>query len=195
MQFEYTTQVWDSLVAKNNKILEDVQKFGCKLAAHHWNFGYQIKDLFDFQSLEQCRLHLKFGLMYKILHNLSQHSNISERLFRLKHFLFIRTRPIICSYKCYKFSFFPHMISVWNSLSNECVSTTSYPSFTRQLIAIACPVVLTDNDELEFICFIMLFLGAHTRIVHALLILCINSMKYYKKRKKNDYLPCQAPGR
>ena len=36
---------------KNKKALEDVQKFGCRLAAHLWDLGYQ--ELLDLQSLEQ----------------------------------------------------------------------------------------------------------------------------------------------
>jgi len=35
---DYTCQIWDP---KDKKILEDVQKFACKLASHQWDSSYQ----------------------------------------------------------------------------------------------------------------------------------------------------------
>lgn len=49
-------------------MLEDVQKFGYKLAAHQWDASYQeLLQLFELQPLEQRRLHLKLRLMFKII--------------------------------------------------------------------------------------------------------------------------------
>jgi hypothetical protein len=60
-------------------MLEDVQKFGCKLAAHQWDSGYQeLLDLFELPSFEDRRLHLKLGLMLKIIHHLCYFPNIPE---------------------------------------------------------------------------------------------------------------------
>ena len=62
---EYACPVWDPHLVKDRKFLENVQKFGCKLAAHQWDSGYQdLLDLFELPSLEQQRLHLKLGLKF-----------------------------------------------------------------------------------------------------------------------------------
>ena len=45
---EYGCQVWDPHLAKDKKTLEDVQKFGLRLASHRWDASYnELLDLFD----------------------------------------------------------------------------------------------------------------------------------------------------
>ena len=134
---EYAYPVWDPHLVKDKKTLEDVQKFGCRLAAHQWNSGYQeLLDLFELQSLEQRRLHLKLGLMFKIIHRLcyfpsipARRSNISN--LRASHSF--QLDPPFARTNAYKFSFFPHTMAVWNSLNNDCVTSASYSTFMKQL--------------------------------------------------------------
>ena len=55
----------------DKKMLENVQKFGCRVAAHQWDTSYQeLLKLFELQPLKQCRLHVKLGLIFKIIHKL-----------------------------------------------------------------------------------------------------------------------------
>ena len=59
----------DVHLVKDRKMLENVRKFGCKVAAHQWDASYEeLLELFELQPLEQRRLHLKLGLMFKIIH-------------------------------------------------------------------------------------------------------------------------------
>ena len=68
---EYACQVWDLHLIKDKKMLEDVQRFGCRLAAHQWDSSYQdLLQLFELPTLEERRLHLKLGLIFKIIHGL-----------------------------------------------------------------------------------------------------------------------------
>ena len=68
---DYACQVWDPHLEKDKRKLESVQKFGCRLAAHRWDASYQeLLDLFDLQPSEKRRLHLKLGLLFKIVHRL-----------------------------------------------------------------------------------------------------------------------------
>ena len=63
--------IWDPHLAKDKKKLEGVQKFACRLASHQWDASYQeLLQLCEIPSLEERRLHLKHGLMFKIIHNL-----------------------------------------------------------------------------------------------------------------------------
>ena len=134
---EYACQVWDPHLAKDKKMLEDVQKFGCKLAAHQWDSSYQdLLELFELQSLEQRRLHLKLGLMFKIIHSLCYFPSIPAFRstfpgLRVSHPF--QLDPPFAHTNSYKFSFFPHTMTVWNSLRSECVTSSSYRSFMKQL--------------------------------------------------------------
>ena len=137
---EYACPVWDPHLIKDKKLLEDVQKFGCKLAAHQWDSGYQeLLDLFELPSLEQQRLHLKLGLMFKIIHRLCYFPDVPEFRtnipdLRSRHPL--QLEPPFAHSNAYKFSFFPHTSAAWNSLSNECVTSPTYKTFMKQLSSI-----------------------------------------------------------
>ena len=134
---EYACQVWDPHLVKDKKALEDVQKFGCRLAAHQWDSGYQeLLDLFELQSLEQCRLDFKLGLMFRIIHRLCYFPGIPDfrqNLSNLRVSHPLQLDPPLARTNAYKFSYFPHTMSAWNSLSNNCVTSTSYISFMKQL--------------------------------------------------------------
>ena len=118
-------------------MLENVEKFGCRLAAHHWDASYQeLLELFELQPLEQRRLHLKLGLMFKIIHKLCYFPNVPPIRDDLPSLRGVRSLPLdppFAHTNAYKYSFFPHTMSAWNSLTNECVTSTSYSSFMRQL--------------------------------------------------------------
>ena len=134
---EYACQVWDPHLVKDKKALEDVQKFGCRLAAYQWDLGYQeLLNLFELQSLEQRRLDLKLGLMFKIIHRLCYFPDIPDfrqNLSNLRVSHPLQLDPPFARTNAYKFSYFPHTMSAWNSLNNNCVTCTSYTSFMKQL--------------------------------------------------------------
>ena len=53
---------------KTRKKLEDVQKFACRLASQQRDCTYQdLLQLYELPSLEERTLHLKLGLMFKII--------------------------------------------------------------------------------------------------------------------------------
>ena len=66
---EYACVVWDPYTHKNIKSLEQVQAFACKLASRRWDAGYEeLLELLNIPSLQERRIHLKLGLLYKIIH-------------------------------------------------------------------------------------------------------------------------------
>ena len=73
---EYGCQVWDPHLAKDKKALEDVQKFGLRLAFHRWDASYNELLVFDLPSHEDRRLHLKLGLLFKIVHGLCYYPDV-----------------------------------------------------------------------------------------------------------------------
>ena len=68
---EYASEVWDPFTNKNQKKLEDIQKFACKIATARWDTGYQeLLELTGIPSLATRRLHLKLSTLYKIVYAL-----------------------------------------------------------------------------------------------------------------------------
>ena len=68
---EYASQVWDPHLSKDRSTLEKVQKFACKLATSKWNSRYEeLLSLMDIKPLQNRRLELKLGLMFKLVNNL-----------------------------------------------------------------------------------------------------------------------------
>ena len=65
---EYANQVWDPYLVKDCKLLEDVQKFACKVCLKSWNTTYdEILDTLNIPKLEQRRKVLKLCFMHKLL--------------------------------------------------------------------------------------------------------------------------------
>ena len=77
---DHACQVWDLHLIRDKAKLKIVQKFACRLAAHKWDASYL--ELLDLPTLEECRLDLKLGLLFKILHGLCYFSE-SESLTTL----------------------------------------------------------------------------------------------------------------
>ena len=135
---EYACQVWDPHLARDKGALEKVQKFACKLATSKWDSSYEeLLRLVDVQPLQDRRLELKLGILFKLVHNLcffpegswSYHPNC--RNSRNSHSLQL-SRPLAHT-NSYMYSFFPHTVSNWNMLDNKTVTCTSYKSFISNL--------------------------------------------------------------
>ena len=134
---EYACQIWDPHLIKDKKSLEGVQKFGLKLAAHQWDCSYEdLLELFQLPTLEERRLQLKLGLLFKIIHNLCHFPNApklrgSHPNLRLSHPLQLK-QPLAHS-NAYHYSFFPHTMSAWNSLENPFIAANNYAAFMKHL--------------------------------------------------------------
>ena len=68
---EYACQVWDPHLSKDKNALEKVQKFACKLATSKWDSSYnELLSLLYLKPLQERRVELKLGLMFKLVHKL-----------------------------------------------------------------------------------------------------------------------------
>ena len=66
---EYACTVWDPHLAKEITLLENVQKFACKICCKSWLMDYDCMLAYlDIPSLQQRRLQLKANLMYQFVH-------------------------------------------------------------------------------------------------------------------------------
>ena len=133
---EYANQVWDPHLAKDCKMLEDVQKFACKVCLKTWNTTYdEMLDTLNFQKLEQRRKALKLCLMYKLVETnapvpvpLTTRPCLHDT--RRTH---SKQLSSLSGHTAQFFnSFFPNTINLWNKLSIEEVSSP-YPTFKRNV--------------------------------------------------------------
>ena len=69
---EYACTVWDPYITKDIMLLENVQKFACKVICKSWSMDYNsMLAYLDIPSLKQRRLHLKTIMMFKFVHRSS----------------------------------------------------------------------------------------------------------------------------
>ncbi len=136
-RLEYACQIWDPHLVTDKKNLEDVQKFGLRLAAHQWDCSYQdLLEAFELPLLEERRLELKLGLLFKIVHNLCYFPSVPELRvgcpsLRTSHPLQLKL-PLAHT-NAYHYSFFPHTMSAWNSLVNPHINSNNYGAFMKHL--------------------------------------------------------------
>ena len=129
---EYAAPVWDPHHKGLIDSLESVQKFGLKVVTGAWDSDYvTLLSSCNISSLQSRRRQLKMLFLYKIIHGETffpnppiQARNIARYLRSNSQHHFVR--PPSHSNAHY-FSFFPHSITLWNSLPNSvlCLSTTS----------------------------------------------------------------------
>ena len=94
------------------------------------------QQLFQVSTLEEQRIELKLGLLFKIVHNLCHFPNPPELRgchsnLRYPHALQLKL-PLVNT-SAYHYSFFPHTMSAWNSLDNPCIASTNYKAFMKHL--------------------------------------------------------------
>ena len=131
--FEYGAQVWHPHLIKDKNELESVQKFGLRICSRKWTASYQkLLDIFQLPSLEKPRLFLSLSTFFKIIHNLIY--------FLPNYCAFPLSSSFRCNHphqysipfthtNCYKHSFLPNSISLWNNLPLEAVNCTTLPTF------------------------------------------------------------------
>ena len=67
---EYACQVWDPYLVKDKKAIEGVQKSALKVVTSRWDSGYdELVQPVNLKPLEERRVELKLGLLFKIIHN------------------------------------------------------------------------------------------------------------------------------
>ena len=130
---EYGAQVWHPHLIKDKNALESVQKFGLRICSRKWTASYQeLLDIFQLPSLENRRLFLSLSTFFKIIHNiiyfLPNYCPFPlSSSFRCNH-LHQYSIPFAHT-NCYKHSFLPNSISLWNNLPLEAVNCTTLPTF------------------------------------------------------------------
>ena len=115
---EYANQVWDPYLVKDCKMLEDVQKFACKVCLKSWNTTYdEMLDSLKCPKLEQRRKALKLCFMHKLVEaNAPVLVPLVPRscVYSTRHTHSRQLSNLSGHTAQYLNSFFPNTISLWS---------------------------------------------------------------------------------
>ena len=134
---EYACQVWDPHLMKDRKAIEDVQKFALKVVTSKWDSSYnELLEFAELKPLEDRRVELKLGLLFKIVHNLCFFPDGSLEFRNCRSGRTSHSQQLSVPFahtNSYFYSFFPHTSSTWNMLDDSCILSLSYLSFMHNL--------------------------------------------------------------
>jgi len=133
---EYAAPVWDPHLLKDIQLLEDTQKFACRMCNKSWNAGYdELLQMSHLPSLSDRRLYLRPRVcsVFKIIHKLCYF----PPLFSVRESRSHINRPNLLKQPFARtnsyFSFVPRSVSQWNRLPVSVVSSLSLPVFKESL--------------------------------------------------------------
>ena len=137
---EYASQVWSPYLLKDIQRLEAVQKFALKVCFKCWDSGnyYNFLRMAQLPDPKVCRDYLNLCYFFKLIHGIFVFPNnplvLRQTTYPTRNSrnnLFVRP-PASCN--SFHHSFFPHTISLWNSLPSSVAHSPSVFSFKRQLL-------------------------------------------------------------
>ena len=140
--FNYCSSVWsppDSSV--NSSLLDSSNYFSLKVCSKIWSLNYHsLISHINIPSLVSRRNFSKLILLYKINNGLLYFPPnvlipVPAPLHYSRHYNKLNFKPPFCSTQAYSSSFFPSVISLWNSLPDEAKTSSSLSSF-RQIISL-----------------------------------------------------------
>ena len=135
---EYASVVWDPYLIKDRKILEDVQKFACRVCSKNWHTDYQnLLDTLHIPRLEARRKAMRLCFLHRLIDN-NSNLQILPTSQRSCPYVTRSTHPrqleSISGHSAqYLNSFFPKTITDWNALPSIIISCNSFSNFKSQL--------------------------------------------------------------
>jgi len=138
---EYACTVWSPHCQKDIQCIEAIQRRAARFAMNCYSKYQSVSNMIhqlNWPTLYDRRNKLKLMMMYKIVNGLTyvqrnlplMYSNLDSS-FRGHTYKFTQPATRI---DCYKFSFFPSTIRLWNSLSSSVVRAGSLNQFKNNLI-------------------------------------------------------------
>lgn len=133
---EYASIVWNPGLKGNIDELEDVQKFALRVCFKSWELSYsELLTNARLPSLEQRRLLASLCHLFKILQGFTDFDNAPLQSRVNLYNTRSSNKPILsvpaARTNYYQHSFFPNIISMWNSLPREATECKSILCFKR----------------------------------------------------------------
>ena len=135
---EYACSVWCPHLQRDIKKIEQVQKFGLRMCTRRWNADYnELLLLFNIPSLHDRRCYLSLCTMYKIIY---ENVEFPPNFFTPKPPSHLRSSTSALLFiqpfaktNFRKYSFLPHISSIWNNLPTHVTKAQSLMAFKMLL--------------------------------------------------------------
>ena len=135
---EYAASVWSPHTGYAMNKLENIQRRAARFVMSNYSRTSSVTEMLNslkWNSIKSRYEELRLLTFYKIIHNcvsLSLPNDIqpSSRATRGNYLKFVQLQPRI---DVYKYSFYPNVIQLWNSLPNHVVSSESFDTFKMTL--------------------------------------------------------------
>ena len=142
---EYACTVWSSYLQKDIQALENVQKFAFRVCTGQWSMDYEtLLSFLNTSSLATRRCRLKLRLLYNIVNN-NVDFPFNPMIYRQHYYphRHVNTSALVVPHACstqFQQSFFPSIIRLWNSLSDDIMNSSSITYFN-------CAISSLNFDE------------------------------------------------
>ena len=135
---EYTSIMWDPYHCKDIQMLENTQKFALKTCFKDWYSQYaDLLEHASLPSLASRRKQAKLCHLFKIVHGLTdcQCAPVIRKrpLYNTRQVSNLSLQDISVNTSQFLHSFYPHSISLWNSLPPNHQMLTTLHSFKKSL--------------------------------------------------------------
>ena len=136
---DYCSTVWNPHQRDQIYQVEMVQRRAARFVTGRYRYTSSVTDMLDYLGWwthESRRTKLQLSVFYKIVHDLisiplSRYLTPDSKKTRRAHSNKFQQYPT--STDCFKFSFFPKTIPVWNRLPTAAAEAPSLVSFKREL--------------------------------------------------------------
>ena len=133
---EYCSTVWDPHTQKQSRCLEMVQRRSARWVTGRYHNTSSVTDMLsdlEWRDLAQRRVDSRLTMMFKITRGLVD-IPIGNYISLQRDGVHIQ--PILARTNYYKFSFFPHTISSWNSCPRDVLSDQNPATFKTKVAAL-----------------------------------------------------------
>ena len=139
---EYGSIVWNPGLKGDIDALEDVQKFALRMCTKSWNFNYEeLLTNANLPSLRTRRVQANLYHLFKVAKGLTDYPNTPLQLQEHNHNTRSADKPnFLVPYprtNSYQNSFFPNIISIWNTLPKEARNSTSISTFKEYVSSLS----------------------------------------------------------
>lgn len=136
---EYASIMWDPHQCKDIQMLENTQKFALRVCYRDWSSHYvELLDRASLPSLANRRRQAKLCHLFKIIHGLTdcQCAPIAYRqpLYNTRQVSSFSLKDLHANSSQFLYSFYPHSISLWNSLPPNHQILSTLHSFKQSLL-------------------------------------------------------------
>ena len=135
---EYASVVWDPHLAKDIQSLEQAQKFALRISYREWTCQYEhLLERAKLPTLSERRKRAKLCHLFKIVHELTdcQVAPVHTKMlsYNTRQVSNLSLQDLRANTSQFLFSFYPHTISLWNSLPPDIQTISSLHAFKQSL--------------------------------------------------------------